>query len=55
MLLILLCCVICEKNELTQSTVQEEVNDVTITNKGVINSVKNYVKNLVESVQVLQL
>ena len=48
MLLILLCCVLCDKNELTQ----EAVNDIAITNKGVISSIKNYVKNLVENVQV---
>ena len=52
MLLILLCCVICDKNELTQSMSQEAVNDIAITNKGVISSIKNYVKNLVENVQV---
>ena len=52
MLLILLCCVICDKNELTQSMSQEAVNGFAITNKGVISSIKNYVKNLVENVQV---
>ena len=52
MLLILLCCVLCDKNELTQSMSQEAVNDIAITNKGVISSIKNYVKNLVENVQV---
>ena len=52
MLLILLCCVICDKNELTQSMSQEAVNDIAITNKGVISSIKKYVKNLVENVQV---
>ena len=31
---------------------QEAVNDIAITNKGVISSIKNYVKNLVENVQV---
>ena len=52
MLFILLCCVICDKNELTQSMSQEAVNGFAITNKGVISSIKNYVKNLVENVQV---
>ena len=52
MLLILLCCVLCDKNELTQSMSQEAVNDIAITNKGVISSIKKYVKNLVENVQV---
>ena len=52
MLHILLCCVLCDKNELTQSMPQEAVNDIAITNKGVISSIKNYVKNLVENVQV---
>ena len=52
MLLILLCCVLCDKNELTQSMSQEAVNDIAITNKGVISSIKNYVKNLVGNVQV---
>ena len=52
MLLILLCCVLCDKNELTQLMSQEAVNDIAITNKGVISSIKNYVKNLVENVQV---
>ena len=52
MLLILLCCVLCDKNELTQSMSQEAVNYFAITNKGVISSIKNYVKNLVENVQV---
>ena len=52
MLIILLCCVLCDKNELTQSMSQEAVNDNAITNKGVINSIKNYVKNLAENVQV---
>ena len=47
MLLILLCCVLCDKNELTQ----EAVNTV-ITNKGVISSIKNYTKNSVENIQV---
>ena len=52
MLLIFLCYVICDKNELTQSMSQEAVNDIAITNKGVISSIKNYVKNLVGNVQV---
>ena len=49
---IFLCFVICDKNELTQLMSQEAVNDIAITNKGVISSIKNYVKNLVENVQV---
>ena len=52
MLLVLLCCILCDKNELTQSMSQEVVNDVAITNKGAISSIKKYVKNLVENVQV---
>ena len=52
MLFVLLYCVLCDKNELTQSMSQEAVNDIAITNKGVISSIKNYVKNLVENVQV---
>ena len=47
---IFLCFVICDKNELTQSVSQEAVNDVAIINKGFINSIKKYVKNLVENV-----
>ena len=31
---------------------QETMNEADITNKGVISSLKNYVKNLVENVQV---
>ena len=46
MLFILLCSVICEKDELTQSMVQEPVNDVAITNKGVSCSIKNLVENV---------
>ena len=52
MLFILLCCILCDKNELTQSMPQEAVNDFAITNKGVISSIKNYVKNSVGNVEV---
>ena len=45
MLLIFLCYVICDKNELTQSMSQEAVNDIAITNKGVISPIKIFVKN----------
>ena len=46
MLFILLCCVIYDKNELTQSMSQKAVNDIAITNKWVISSIKNLVENV---------